>query len=486
MTHGTGIIRFGAFQLDPARGVLERAGTPVRIRPKTYALLTCLAARPDCVITKDELLAAVWPGIFVSDDTLTQTVRDLRRALGDGAGDVLRTVPGRGYLFAPPQAAAPERRVAVLPFDVAGDDGDDRLFRGLAEDIAYGIGRFRTLAVIDPHSTLHPAGDQAVAEADYHVTGRAARRGDRWLIRVALVEAATGRQIWADETDADADAILALDRTVPQKIVPRLVANAEEAVVAPGAPATGSMDAFREFVLGRRALREVGEAANRAAREHLLRALGIDPDFALAHAWLGLTEIVIHNYNVAPPEVMDTALSHAARAISLAPEEARCHRIMGLVRLFRREFDLAEDAFRTALRLNPYDADTLAQMAYLEAIRGRGETALQLADRAMELNPLHPDWYWLDRSVAAYVARRYRESADCLLRLPVRGAMRETRLAAALAMAGDLTAAARHLAAAARAEPGWQPLKEVRDFSEFENAADTDHLAEGVARAMGL
>ncbi|WP_163881356.1 winged helix-turn-helix domain-containing protein [Rhizobium laguerreae] len=90
---------FGAFVLDLQTGLLARGGSVVPIRPKTFTLLMHLLRNPNRVISKDELIAAVWERAVVTDDALTQTVRDLRRILGD-EGARLQSLPKRGYLFA--------------------------------------------------------------------------------------------------------------------------------------------------------------------------------------------------------------------------------------------------------------------------------------------------------------------------------------------------------------------------------------------------
>src|SRR5687767_7728858 len=90
---------FGDYVLDTARGQLLRAGRPVHLRPQAYMALKYLAENRGRLITKDQLIGEVWEGRAVSDDSLVQCLRDVRRALGDGADQYLRTERGRGYIF---------------------------------------------------------------------------------------------------------------------------------------------------------------------------------------------------------------------------------------------------------------------------------------------------------------------------------------------------------------------------------------------------
>ncbi len=117
---------FGPFVIDAGRAELTRDGMPVALRPKTLALLSHLAERAGSVVGKQELLDAVWPGLIVTDDSLTQAISELRGALGDREQKLIRTISRRGYLFdaavrpvlpraTGTPAPAPEAPVAVAP-----------------------------------------------------------------------------------------------------------------------------------------------------------------------------------------------------------------------------------------------------------------------------------------------------------------------------------------------------------------------------------
>lgn len=101
------VVLFPPFRLDLDAGRLLRGAEPVPLRPKTFATLAFLASRPGRLVTKDELLDAVWPDVAVTEDTPRFSVRELRRALGDdpSAPRYLETVHGRGYRFLPRGAA---------------------------------------------------------------------------------------------------------------------------------------------------------------------------------------------------------------------------------------------------------------------------------------------------------------------------------------------------------------------------------------------
>ena len=95
------MIEFPPYRLDRRAGRLWRGSHPVALRPKAWALLRYLAERPGVLVTKEELHAAIWGDAVVSDDTLTRTVGELRRALRDDARTprILETVHRRGFRF---------------------------------------------------------------------------------------------------------------------------------------------------------------------------------------------------------------------------------------------------------------------------------------------------------------------------------------------------------------------------------------------------
>jgi adenylate cyclase len=94
-------LQFGRYVLDRDRGCLLADGSEVPLRPKTFAVLDYLAENSGRLVSKDELFAAVWPDLAVTDDTLVQSIGELRRALGGDGLQLIRTAPRRGYLFDP-------------------------------------------------------------------------------------------------------------------------------------------------------------------------------------------------------------------------------------------------------------------------------------------------------------------------------------------------------------------------------------------------
>ena len=91
--------QFGEFTLDVARACVFKAGDEIKLRPKVYDTLKYLVEHAGRLIGKQELMQAVWPDSFVTEDSLVQCALELRRALDDREQQLLKTVPRRGYLF---------------------------------------------------------------------------------------------------------------------------------------------------------------------------------------------------------------------------------------------------------------------------------------------------------------------------------------------------------------------------------------------------
>ncbi len=489
-------IDIGEFRLDADAGVLRHGTDVVALRPKTFAFLCHLARNRGRVVTKDELFQAVWPGVYVSEDSLTQCVSELRKRLG-GAG-CLKTVPKRGYLLAAePAALGPVGTayptIAVLPFrNLGSDEGAAPLLDAIAEEITYGLARFKTIVVIDrnsafsfpPDSRPPPSEIGARLGADFLVDGSARHAEGRLGVSVSLSHAAGNQRLWGQRFDVPEAELFTMNATIAGVIISRLIANIDSAVLQPTS-VTRNLAAYQDFVRGVSLLRGYGPGVNERGRDHFLRAIEADPDFALAHAYLGLAEIIVGDYGAAPRAVLERARDRAALAIALQPEEARCHRIMGLAQLYLRQHAAAESALRRAHEINPYDADALAQLGFVATMRSRPEEGLAWVDRAIALNPLRPYWYDMDRSYALYALGRYDEALAIRAGSPDQGPFHCLLLAASHAMAGQLERAAR-LFSALCAQVGDADLVDLaRQWTEFEHEADVDHLIEGLKLAEG-
>jgi len=217
-------LAFGGFALDVARGALHRPdGTEVVLRPKTTEVLRLLAENPDGLVSREELLNRIWPGVFVSDASLTQCIVEIRRALGPSGGSLLRTLSKRGYLRtvgrvgsddtdrvgdapATLERASERRSIILVPFvDLTGDQSVKYLAAEITEELTVAVSRMPEFFVT--FGTRESEG--RARESDirkrghelgqcYTLTGSVRRAGARMRTAVRLFETRNGVHVWAD------------------------------------------------------------------------------------------------------------------------------------------------------------------------------------------------------------------------------------------------------------------------------------------------
>lgn len=172
---GEKVFSFESFTLDLRRGCLRREDREVELRPKSFEVLRYLVESAGRLVSKDELIRAVWPNVIVTDESLTRCVSDVRLALGDRDQRIVKTVPKRGYLFAtlisspptdsesetfkaPPAeapAAPPRLSIVVLPFaNLGGGDEQDYFVDAITALLTTDLSRIPGSFVIARHTAF--------------------------------------------------------------------------------------------------------------------------------------------------------------------------------------------------------------------------------------------------------------------------------------------------------------------------------------------
>jgi TolB-like protein/Tfp pilus assembly protein PilF len=339
--------------------------------------------------------------------------------------------------------------IAVLPFtNMSGDHEQEYFSDGITEDIITELSRFRSLFVIARNSSFTFKG-QAVDVTDvgqtlgvrYIVEGSVRKAANRVRVTAQLVEAETGNHIWAERWDRELEDIFA----VQDELVRTIVSTVGGRIDAIGkARATRNSEAHLrayDFYL-RAAAAEDGNTKEdyQRARQHLDRAIELDPGLAMAHHHLSLVNFVEWMAHWVDDRDMAfaAALNAENKAVAIDDTDSRIHAQLGQLHHHRRSFDEAGQDFEKAIRLNPNDFQAMALYGnYLTAI-GNPEDAIEQFDQAIRLNPIEPSWIrWL-RGVACFTAERYDEAIADLR--SIKRPINEVRgwLAASYAGAGRL------------------------------------------------
>jgi DNA-binding winged helix-turn-helix (wHTH) protein len=236
--HGPAPWPLGRFRLDIAgRRVIDAAGRAVPLRPKSFEVLRVLAERSGQAVARRTLLDLVWPDAEVTDDSLTQCVREIRLALGQDAGAHLRTLSRQGYLLEAHADTAGERApaaVALLPFLGLGDHPAQLLAAGMAEDLAVELARRGGLELRLPRPATGKARPGIAAAAlELHGSVRCGQSGTA-RITVLLLRPDTRGVHWGACFDGRLAKGLFLDQH--EAVVSR-VAEAVALATQPGPPA---------------------------------------------------------------------------------------------------------------------------------------------------------------------------------------------------------------------------------------------------------
>jgi eukaryotic-like serine/threonine-protein kinase len=321
------------------------------------------------------------------------------------------------------------RSLAVLPFVNSGGDTEaDYLSDGITESIINSLSQLPKLRVI-PRSTVfaykgvavNPRSVGLALNVDSLVTGRVMQQGPLLNIQAELVDVATETQVWGDQYRHPVTELISLQEQIAWQI-------SEALRIRLSAPqkkrlqkrATGSGDAYQEYLRGRHEWSKWRAEGFRKAVEHFEAAIRIDPKYARAHAGLAETYGAMGYYgHLATDVAMTRSAAAAYAALDLDPELAQAHGAMGICRMFHSwDWIGADHALRKGLELEPRNPTLHMYMGLLHTALGRHEEALASMQRGRELDPLS---VLMQMSVAwaLYFARHYRQALDAIREVTV-------------------------------------------------------------------
>lgn len=446
-----GRYAFAGFELDAVQRSLKRGATPIDLRPRSFDVLAYLLGAGARVVGKDELLQALWPGVVVTEESLTRCVSDIRHALGDEGQQIIKTLPRRGYMVAAPistaDAAAPptgrataahRRRwpaiaaaavvmvaltaawvawrgvgapqeepprlsIVVLPLAVRGGErAHEDLAAVLTDEITSDLSRIPESFVVGRGSAATYAGRTVDARqvgrdlgVRYVLEGSLTRVGDEVRLALQLTDALSARVLRAEALDGRMADLSSLQRDVTGAVARSLqvrVVQAEAERVARRRPADL---AVQDLIL------QVWAAWNRgyspesvaAAREKMQRAIALDPDSARAWAWLAQTYVAdvgrrwTHLRGATREQWLKLAAEASERAYALDPNDTRVLFVRAWALSFLRRSEDAVELLQRAIAINRNDADAWGWLSYAYVTLGRNSDGIAAGREAIRLSP---------------------------------------------------------------------------------------------------
>jgi TolB-like protein len=521
-------FHFSEHVLDARLRELTRAGETVGVEPQVFDLLVYLVENRDRVVSKDDLIEAVWDGRIVSESTLTSRINAARRAVGDSGKHqaVIRTIARKGFRFvgdvnapaitrkaphgellqletAPSLAALfgevafARPAIAVLPFvNLSGETEQEYFADGISEDIITALSRLRWFHVIARNSSFTYKNKTVPLKqlgqdlgVDYIVEGSVRKDGNHVRIAAQLCEIATDRHLWAERYDRDLEDVFAVQDEITHAVVAAIEPQLYAAENFRSRRKTPDNMAAWDLVM--RALQHywrVTRQDNLVAQALLEKAIDVAPDYGQALSLLAACHTFAAHMGW---EEMASSINVAERAALAAiradSEDAWAHYALASVYLFEKRFDDCIAEFELALELNPNFSPARGFYGLALAYRGRWEEGDHAAREALRFSPRDP-FAAIYCGVAAYCqyAGGHYEEAIRMSREALRqrsdfvGAHRVLTAAAALAGQADVAKSA--LADLRLAQPGIS-LSWIDEQMPWESDIDRQHYLRGFLAA---
>lgn len=493
--------RFDRFLLDIRRGTLSGPdGTALRLRPKSFALLQYLVERSGQLFGREELLRILWPNVAVTDDSLTQCIGDLRRAFGDRAGEILRTMPRRGYmltaavtrelmssdadtLLSSALVTGPDlpllRRDAVLVQQLqmlSCDDAERRLAQLLIAELTAELVRYDDLRIISGKVAL---------SGGYRLGGEVHAASSELRISLWLDDVISGTVFWAERISLStvrgfsipAEAIAALAVTIDLQIDRESLRRAR-------AKPLENLTARELCLLGRERHQHGTERDTEDAQKLFARSAALDPGYAAAQAWHAFTLMRTVTYGWPGHDenrARAVALKLSRRAVELEPDSSLCLAALAFSLALCEHWEEAVESARAALRSHRLTHGMRTACGEVLAAGGQADEAVSVLREAIARDPQGSPRTYAILGRALLLAGRSENALEelrrCAARLPDYAPCFRTMVVAAYET-GEVTAACVALRDVARLQPNWLPgekaifwfLRKHEDIARFQNA----------------
>jgi adenylate cyclase len=325
------------------------------------------------------------------------------------------TEPASGERAALPLPDKPS--IAVLPFDnLSGDPEQEYLSDGITESLITRLATQPDMFVIARTSSFTYKGKPAKVQqigrelgVRYVLEGSVQQAGERLRITVQLIEAATGKHLWAESYDSELKDIFALQDEITRKVALELAVKLTFGEQARSAfEGTNNVQAYDYFLRGVEIYRRFKKETNVQAGELFEKAIELDPQYAEAYGYLGWVRMNESRFRWGenPEQSFGQAEELAHRGIAIG-ENPPSYNVLARVYTYKRQFAQAIVAGERSVAIAPNRAGSYASLAWTMILAGRPEDALTLMKKALRLSPYPPTWYLNVDGWANYLTGRY-------------------------------------------------------------------------------
>ena len=336
-------------------------------------------------------------------------------------------------LVAEPPEIPEKPSIAVLPFDnMSGEPGQEYFSDGLTEQIINGLCKVSNLFVIARNSSFAYKGKSVNVKqigkelgVRYILEGSVQKAGNRVRITAQLIDLTTGYHLWSENYDRDLSDIFALQDEITLKIIETMqikLTFGEQARLWAGM--TSNIQAFDMLMRGLDVYYRTNEKDNKQAQQYFKQAINIDKSYAMAYAWLGFTHTseIFYGWSQAPIKSFEQAEACAEKALALNDSYDHAHLLLAWNSMVKRQHNEAIKQAEHAIELNPNGADDYASLSFIHSFADHTGLAIELAKRALRLNPIPPHFYYTVLGIAYRIEGRYAEAIElidkCLIENP--------------------------------------------------------------------